>query len=79
METLAEHGAVLLMAPEIMHSVKKKKKKIIIIKTMTLVMACVIVAVVSLLSYTMSKRLIVILDFLFSKHLQNGFLYTHKD
>ena len=61
METLAEHGAVLLMAPEIMHSVKKKKK--IIIKTITSVMACVIVAVVSLLSYTMSKRLIVILDF----------------
>ena len=77
METLAEHGAVLLMAPEIMHSVKKKKK--IIIKTITSVMACVIVAVVSLLSYTMSKRLIVILDFLFSKHFQNGFLYTHKD
>lgn len=69
MSIQTEHGAVPLMAPKIMHFVKK-----MVIKTISSVVACVTVAVMSFLDYTTSERFILIFDFLFSKQLQICFI-----
>jgi hypothetical protein len=70
LQTVTEHGAMPLMAPQIMHSLKK-----MVIKTITSIMAHVTVAAMGFLGYTTSKRFILTLVLLYSKQLQVCFIY----